>query len=477
MPSNKMPIPFTGYSEKGKNIFTNSEECINYYPEFKEGKIVLRGSPGLKEFADLGSGSPIRGMIVADNYLYAVSDTTLYKVNSSGIVTTVSGTITLSHDSVSMIENGTQVGIFGGSNGYVYTISTGSLAAISDGDFPGADTATYQDGFALINRPSTAQFFKSGLNDFTVWDALDFDSAGWKSDNLIAVFSDHRDLLLMGERSIEPWYNTASSDFPFSRREGSEMEIGLAARASVAAGDNSIFWLSNSENGKGMVIQSLGLRPKKISTIAIDEQINGYSDISDAIGFCYQYDGHIMYELTFPTGNASWVYDSTTKLWHERQSYIPARGMVRHRAQYHAFFADKNLVGDAFGSKIYELTRDAYDEDGVEMPAIRTSQTLENNQDLITYNELQVLFTPGVGLQTGTDYKDDPEALISWSDDGGHTWSNEIEVTLGKAGEYKNRAIVYRLGQGRNRLFRCKITAPVNRDIFGAFAQIEVDEG
>jgi hypothetical protein len=55
-----------------------------------------------------------------------------------------------------------------------------------------------------------------------------------------------------------------------------------------------------------------------VSTPAIADAISKYSRIDDAIGFCYQQGAHIFYFLTFPTGNATWCYDLSTQLWHER---------------------------------------------------------------------------------------------------------------------------------------------------------------
>jgi hypothetical protein len=40
-----------------------------------------------------------------------------------------------------------------------------------------------------------------------------------------------------------------------------------------------------------------------------------------------------------------------------------------------------------------------------------------------------------VGLSSGQGSA--PVALLSWSDDGGHTWSNEHEASMGAVGEYK----------------------------------------
>ena len=114
-----------------------------------------------------------------------------------------------------------------------------------------------------------------------------------------------------------------------------------------------------------------------------------------------------------------------------------------------------------------------FDEDDQEMPAIRTTANISKNQDLLTFNEVQTLFTPGVGLVSGQG--NDPIGLFSFSKDGGYTWSNERDLYIGKLGEYERRAMTWQLGQARNWAFRIKVTDPVNRDIIGAFGMAEVD--
>ncbi len=58
--------------------------------------------------------------------------------------------------------------------------------------------------------------------------------------------------------------------------------------------------------------------------------------------------------------------------------------------------------------------------------------------------------------------------MMQFSDDGGHTWSNELWTGMGKEGEYKNRAIWRKLGQARTRVYRIMISDPVKRIIIGA---------
>ena len=62
----------------------------------------------------------------------------------------------------------------------------------------------------------------------------------------------------------------------------------------------------------------------------------------------------------------------------------------------------------------------------------------------------------------------DPQMSLSYSDDGGHTWSPERSVSIGRTGNYLRRALWRRLGQSRDRVFRVTCVEPVRFNIIGA---------
>jgi hypothetical protein len=77
------------------------------------------------------------------------------------------------------------------------------------------------------------------------------------------------------------------------------------------------------------------------------------------------------------------------------------------------------------------------------------------------------LTTTSYGAQTGYD----PAVMLRWSDDGGHTWSNEHWATIGKIGEYYRRVFWRRLGMTlklRDRVYELSGTDPVKISIMGA---------
>ena len=65
----------------------------------------------------------------------------------------------------------------------------------------------------------------------------------------------------------------------------------------------------------------------------------------------------------------------------------------------------------------------------------------------------------------------DPQVMLRWSDDGGHTWSNEHWAAMGKIGEYNTRVFWRRLGMTlklRDRVYEISGTDPVKIAIMGA---------
>jgi hypothetical protein len=66
----------------------------------------------------------------------------------------------------------------------------------------------------------------------------------------------------------------------------------------------------------------------------------------------------------------------------------------------------------------------------------------------------------------------DPQVMLQWSDDSGHTWSQEHWVTAGRNGEYGLRAIWRRLGKARQRTWRVAVTDPIAWHLLDAYVQV-----
>ena len=468
-------FPFIGGSYPSRSSNINAQRSINLYPVIDEsGKtpVSLYNTPGLTEFCDTGGGT-VRQLCSysTKTELYATVDNTLYSIDTSGTATS-KGTLTGSSGNVWMEDNGNEgdqlmIVDAADNKGYIYNRSTDVFGEITDADFPGASSLTTQDGRFIITRPNTQQFWISDDADGTSWGALNFASTDGEPDDLVASVSDHRELWQFGSRTIEIWYN-AGTAFPFARKIDEIIQRGLGAPASVAKEDNTIFWLDD----RGIARRAMGYNPKVISKRPIEYQWSTYSTIADAIGFTYVQDGHTFYVLTFPTGNATWVYDVSTDEWHERQSFPSPYDNI-WRANCYAYFDGKHLVGDHSNGKIYEMDLDVFTEDGNIQKASRTAQILHKDRYYLFHNRLEIDFEAGVGTNTGQGVN--PQAMLRFSDDGGHTYSNEHWASIGKMGEYAWRAVWRKLGRSDERIYEVTITDPVKRVIIGA--HIYLDKG
>ena len=216
-----------------------------------------------------------------------------------------------------------------------------------------------------------------------------------------------------------------------------------------------------------------GYTPQRVSNDGVELAIQGYDDISDATAYAYQQEGETFYVLSFPSANATWVYGVKSGLWHERAWRDPDTSELnRHRSNCHMLWAGLHVVGDWENGNLYALDLDCFDDNGDPLLALRSSPHVsDGDYHRIRFHGLQVDVEAGVGLSTGQG--DDPQMMVRWSDDGGHTWSNLRTVTVGRIGQYRARARLRRLGSGRDRVFEISISDPVKRVILGAAVDAE----
>jgi hypothetical protein len=502
-----MKSPILGQSYVARSINAADNRMVNLFPEQtpENGLEIgyLNRAPGLTNLVTIGSG-PIRGLWAHQTNgtdAYCVSGTGFYRINTDytyEYIGEVAGT-----GPVTFADNGIQIFIAANPSGYIYNEVTDVFAKITDPDFTGAGTVTYLDGYFVYNEPDSQKIWITQLLDGTSVDPLDFASAEGSPDGVVAVNSIHRELWVFGTDTTEVWYDSGATDFPLVPIQGAFNETGCIAPYSVAKLDNSLFWLGNDPRGFGIIFRSNGYAAQRVSTHAIEYAIQGYTDISDAVAYTYQQEGHAFYVISFPTGNATWVYDVATGAWHER-AYLTNGEFTRHRSNCQCNFQSTTIVGDYANGNIYKFDLDVYADNGATQKWLRSWRALpsgQNNLKRTAQHSLQLEAESGVGLNlypayaseqlvteaglnliteagdylTTTAYPEapgyNPQAMLRWSDDGGHTWSNEHWASMGKIGEYGFRTFWRRLGMTqklRDRVYEVSGTDPVKIAIMGA---------
>jgi len=571
----KTPILGSSYVLRSPNAADS--RMVNLYPEVvpEGGKEAawLQRTPGLRALTQLPTG-PVRGLWQYGDYGYAVSGSRLYRIDSDWTyhdLGQILGTDNSTTSPVNMVDNGIQMFIAAGANGYIYnntditlscnttntsttvtTAFTGNiwvgqpvsgagipasttvasitndttfvlsqaatatasgvtltfspfLAQITDSDFYGAVGVGFLDGYFVYNEPNSQRFWVTESYNGLSIDSLAFASAEGSPDNLVTLIVDHREVWLFGVNTVEVWYNAGTPDFPLARIQGAFNEIGCLAAYSVAKLDNGLFWLGRDARGNGIVYRSKGYSGERISTHAVEWQIQQYDTLSDAVAYTYQQDGHSFYVLNFPTANTTWVYDVATGLWHERAGWENNQ-FTRHRGQCQMNFNNEIVIGDYVSGFLFAYDPTVYTEAGTVQKWLRSWRALptgENNLKRTVQHSLQLDCETGVGLNSndygllGTTYlvtenrfniiteSGDfivsslnlpapgivPQVMLRWSDDGGHTWSNEHWKSMGRIGQFGYRTIWRRLGMTlkiRDRVYEVSGTDPVKVAIMGA---------
>lgn len=414
-------------SGRAKVISVN--ELINFYPEVEDGeksKFVkaLIGCPGYRlAVAAYTEGQGRAIYTTSTNRMFTIVSNKLIEI-STAEVATERGTLSTSTGFCVMADNGTQLLIVDGAGGYIYTLGTDTLAAITDGDFPGSPThCIFTDGYFLVNSSTTGKFYFSSSYDGTNWDALDFATAEYSADTLIGIVkTSNGTIWMIGNQSIELWQNVGTADLPWRRVAGAVKEDGSIAPHSIASDGTRVFWLGNGKNSYGSVFMGVGYEAVKISTHAIEYQIKRLTNIENATAFTYTDEGHSFYVVSFST-EKTFVYDVSTGEWHRRGTYNSSTGFnVRQFAQGCAFLNGNFYVGSHLNANVYEMNLNTYDEGGEPIKRVIVTNHISDENRLIKHMKLEV------DLEKGTGIEDDitPTMMMQFSDDGGHTWSNEI---------------------------------------------------
>jgi len=388
------------------------------------------------------------------------------------------------------VTDGTIITAFGtGSGGTgTYTVSPSQTAASAtiyalnwtvlpstDGAFEGGGTVDITDNYFLYNKPGSQLWAASDLLS-PITDPLSFASKDGSPDDLVALIVDRREVYLLGEMSSEVWIDSGAVPFPFTRIPGTSTQQGIAAQWSCARMGNSFAYVSKNNRGEAMIVRMNGYFPERISTHAVETTLVN-QNVSDALAWTYQLEGHEVYVVTFPSigeNGLTWAFDNTTGLWHKWLYRNNQNQFERHRGNCCAFFNQQVLVGDYENGKIYQVAREFYTDDGQPIRRIRRAPHITSDLQRQYFHELQIQFQPGVGLSSGQGQ--DPQAMLRWSNDGGSTWSNEYWTSIGKQGKYQNRAIWRRLGWSRDKVFEVSVSDPVKAVIISANLKAEAGE-
>jgi hypothetical protein len=464
------PINFPSSTAPGVNPSESGGRLINAFAEpLSQGaRNVLRWIrvAGLRPASIIGSAD-FRGALPVGSVLYVINGSKAYTVVKAGlsyIVEELAGTVA-GAGPVSMARNMravTQILIVHSEG--MTKIESGTAADFSDPDLPAINSIDYMDGYFLATS-GDGRAFASGINDVT-FNSLDYATAESSPDGLVRGISFGRDYLMMGSATTEFWGNTGNpTGFPFSR--GPVIPIGLKTKLAVAGFEigfpDPVMWVANDNT----VRRLNGYSPERVSTPTLERLIEQSG--TDLEASVYNAAGRSFWVLSGPTW--TWGMDMVSGEWHERQSY----GSTRWRAHYGAGAFGEWLTFDRDSAQMFAVDPN-YRREGPE-PLIWEVRSTQDHRfpGRLLVHRASFNFVTGVGSDVGiAPIETDPRVSISWSNDGGRTFGNELLRDLGTQGEQRSLDI-WRCGlTGPNgRQWRLRCSDPVEVSLIGAAMQFE----
>lgn len=479
-----MRVPLIGGAYQARSIIANAQRAINYFPEVnpKDSPVPVTHyqRPGLVPVAAPGASGLGRGIWRASNGNgYCVVGQNVYQIKSNWDLIKLGALNSPRTNPCSFVDNGISgLLVDGSSNGYSIGLSSGAFALVTDstGSFVGADRVDYIDTFVIFNIPGT-NLWGSSLSNSLVFDPTYIVGKTDWPDPIQGVIVNRHEILLVGQLKTEPWYDAGNPLFPFAELQGAYFEHGAVSKYSLASQDVNVYFLGQDLQGAGVVFRIRGYECKRISNHALEYQIRQMkasgANLSDAVGCCYQQDGHVFYYLTFPSGDQTWVWDEATQEWHQ-QAWSDSQGQLhRHRPMMMAYINDTNVGIDWQTGVIYKLDLNSYTdqlnagdtpgpirfirgfphilEGQVSLGIPGLDRPVESQGRMLQYNSFLL------DLECGNGPRDDQgnEALIGlrWSNNRGRTFGNAIMTSSGAPGQYETRPLWRNQGIAQDMVF------------------------
>lgn len=433
------------------------QRAVNLYMREVEGvgenkQVVLDSAPGLTALIDFGV--TVRGSYSTDSRKFVVAGSTLYETTSGSAVSL--GSLLTASGSVSMKHGRDQLVIVDGAYGYVFSLINNTFAQITSSGWRGSNWVDELDGYFIFSEPDTDQFYLSAIDNGSDLNALDFSSADANPDNIGVGKVSKRELYLFGTRSTEVWIDSGDADFPFVRYNSTPIDVGVVGPKAVIRAADTLFFVGQTERGSGTLYMFVGHQPVRVSTQAIEEQLADSTDISQCSMWTYQSKGNEFIGINAPGVDTTWVYDASSKQWHERAELVSGAWQPSRVSNVVILGTTHYAIGL---TKEYVQSDDALTLDGDPLVCERTwPHLMAPSAEMMNFRSLELQCTTGYG----------GNITLEISNDGGFTWGPPLMRSLGAIGRWMERVRWMFLGAARDRVFRLRCSDDVPFVIHGA---------
>ena len=460
-------IPFPLSSSPGRTPQESAGRVINAYiealPKAEGQRPIYFRVPGLSRFQEIEGIGHCRGLLQVGSTLLIAHDQQLHAITRLGGSFIVERLGTLEGSELITIAANSAYPV----PDIVAVTNTGAFRLflsrppepLGEPNLPHPNSVALYNGYFLYTT-GDGKIYASNLDSATV-DALSYTQARKRPDGLIRGIAFRDEFFAFGPSSCEVYRDVGAQPFPLAYV--TMIPRGIAGRFAVAGFEagwaNELIWVGDDN----VIYQLEGYAPKRVSTHSVERAIEALPDKSTLTASVYTFRGHAFWALS--SSAWTWEYDLSTGTWHERASYERSRW----RASTIARAFDRWIVGDLENSALYEVSESAREHNDP-IPITIESDISTGFPAKAGVPRADFWFTTGVGIAPGDDpIQTNPQVSISWSNDGGFSWGNELIRSFGlqaKAEQVvtvRNTGIATRYG----RRWRIHSAAPVHFGFMG----------
>ncbi|MCR5876995.1 hypothetical protein [Phenylobacterium sp. J367] len=303
----EIALGFGAYERTGNPTLV----CKNLYAESvltpSGSRLQLRARPGLASFKTVGSGQ-LRGIGfrdgLFDNSAIVVSGAAVYTLTAAGVLTALTGAV--AGDDLVDIAFGQDADL----NSVAYIASGGALYKVLNGlvtqdtSFPeaGASSVDFIAGNFVASASGTDKFYYLAPAAVS-WEPLDFQSAEYAPDPLVAVRTRGDQLAMLGSSTFQVFALSGDGNNPFAPYGGLDDDFGCRARATAVNCVGTLMFVDSRCN----VRRWDGGVPGIVSAPGLAKLI-AEADSMDLVAWTFTIPGHRFYVLRL-SQSSTWVYD------------------------------------------------------------------------------------------------------------------------------------------------------------------------
>lgn len=460
------PIALASKSNKTRYGYEGAARLVNCYAEAtgEEAKNVfaIYGTEGLDVWLTPVPAGRVWGVFATEDTLYGVTGKTVWSIDGADAVTIIGdldaeGPVYFARN---RRDPDTQIGLVSAADKKYWYIDGGTLTLNTDADLAGPPQCIdFQDGYFLIPT-NFARYFITGEDNAATIGPTDFGKAQRSPGDIIRVISGEDEIILFKREATEWHTNNPSTTATFPYVPVASRNFGLLSARAACRINGTVYFLCNDGSFKRLS----GYSAETVSTPDVDRAVAAVSD-PDSI-FAYAWNSPLGRTfIALCSDEWTWVYNEGEG-WHERQSY----NLPFWRVSAVAEWKNKVIAGDRADGRLYQMRANTFDEAGVPIVMTVCTPPVDAFPKPVEFNELYLDCIPAQGPAIEAV----PRVMMSYSDDGGRTWSTERTADVGRRGNSNARARWNRLGIMRRngRTFKFSMSANAARGLQSCVADV-----